>query len=443
MSILSKEQLVSYFEEGCTPKEAWKVGVEHEKFLFYKDNLKRVQYYGEDGIEMLLKKFIENGWKGKYEMGNLLSVSKGNSNITLEPGGQFELSGAPLTTVHDISQETRSHFTELSQLASSLNMQPLCLGFDPISTRDDISWIPKQRYNIMRKHMANKDIHGLDMMGRTATIQVNLDYSSEEDMRKKMYVGQFLQPLVMALFANSPFVEGKDSRFYSYRSHVWNYTDIDRCGCLPFVLEKDFSFERWVDYLLQVPMLFVTKDDVTQPIDMMTFDEFRKGKSKFDPTMEDWETHISTVFPDIRLKRYIEMRGADGGCSCFVTALAAFWVGLLYDEDALEEIYQYVNGFANEEFLELRDLVAKKAIHSKIKGNLLIEVAKLVLAISKRGLTNRAKQLNIESEAVYLKPLEEIVDTAKTRAQVLVEQFNSTWKNNIQKVFDSCQCKMI
>ena len=339
--IADKRQLVEYLESGSKPPAAWRIGTEHEKFVFRRSDLRRVPYGGPDGIAALLQGMMRFGWKPVVENGNTIALSNdARCSITLEPGGQFELSGAPLETVHQTCDEVHEHLRQVREVCDELGLGMIGLGFDPKWRREDISWMPKARYRIMRDYMPKKGRLGLDMMLRTCTVQTNLDYQSEADMVKKFRVSLALQPVAVALFANSPFVQGKPSGLLSQRSLVWTDTDPDRCGTLPFVFEAGFGFERYVNYMLDVPMYFVYRDGRYIDASGLSFRDFMAGRLAVlpgeIPRLGDWIDHLTTAFPEVRLKTFLEMRGADGGPWRRLCALPALWVGILYDGTALD-----------------------------------------------------------------------------------------------------------
>src|SRR3954468_9827748 len=339
--ITDKRQLVEYHAAGCKPPEAWRIGTEHEKFVFRRADLKRVPYDGPDGIKALLQGMTRFGWDPVLENGNIIALSNDSQcSITLEPGGQFELSGAPLETVHQTCDEVHEHLRQVREVCDELGLGMLGLGFDPKWRREDIPFMPKARYQIMRDYMPRRGSLGLDMMLRTCTVQTNLDFASEADMIRKYRVSLALQPVATALFANSPFTEGRPNGFQSFRSQIWTDTDPDRCGDLPFVFEDGFGFERYVDYALDVPMYFVYRDGRYIDAAGQSFRDFLKGRLPAlpgeVPLITDWGDHLTTLFPEVRLKRYLEMRGADAGTEPRLAALPALWVGLLYDGAALD-----------------------------------------------------------------------------------------------------------
>ena len=337
--VTSKRQLVEWLAAGSKPRDRWRIGTEHEKFGFRLKDLRPLPYDGPDGIRALLEGLKRFGWEAVEENGKPIALTQDNCNVTLEPGGQFELSGAPVRTIHETCAEVHTHLRQVKQVSAELGTGMLGLGFQPKWARDDIPWMPKARYKIMRDYMPKKGKLGLDMMLRTCTVQVNLDFASEADMVRKFRVSLALQPIATALFANSPFTEGRPNGFLSYRSHVWTDTDPDRCGILPFVFEPGMGFERYVDYLLDVPMYFVYREGQYIDASGQSFRDFLQGRLPAlpgeIPTVGDWSDHATTVFPEVRLKRFLEMRGADGGPWKRLCALPALWVGLLYDADAL------------------------------------------------------------------------------------------------------------
>jgi len=439
IEIDNKVQLIEYFVNGNTPKSEWGIGTEHEKFLYHRPDLKRLAYNSESGIREILNHLLKSGWQPILENGNIIGLKNDGASISLEPGGQYELSGKNIKTIHDTYEETKKHFDELRIISAKFDVLNLSLGFDPLWPREKMPWMPKKRYDFMKAYMPTKGSMGLDMMTRTATIQVNLDYMDEKDMIKKMRVGQAIQPIVTALFANSPFKNGKPNGYLSFRSHVWDHTDPDRCGFLPFIFDKNFGFERWTDYLLDVPMYFIYRDGEYIPTGNITFGEFMNGKHHLKPLMTDWETHVSTVFPDIRLKQFIEMRGADGSCCTHISALSAFWVGLLYDSDALENVSDYVKNWSIESIQKIRAQVPELALKAEY-GNLKVQqIVKDLIEISTKGLANRKLELGIDDESIYLEPIVEIAESGVTQADRLLDKYYHEWNEDIHKLF-MCNC---
>ncbi len=432
--IQHKSQLVEYFEQGSKPPENWGIGTEHEKFLFRKSNFQRLSFNAEPGIGVILSRMQTHGWQPIKEGKKTIGLRKNGASITLEPGGQFELSGENFRTVQETFRETRKHFEELNTICRTDDFFSLPLGVDPLTPLENVPWMPKERYRWMKNYMPGKGELGHEMMTNTASIQVNLDYASEPDMVKKMRIAQAFQPVATAIFANSPFYGGKPNGFLSYRAHIWNHTDPDRCGFLPFLFDEGFGFERWVDYLLDVPMYFICRNDSYLPANGITFGEFLQGKHSLKPTMEDWETHVSTVFPDVRLKQFIEMRGADAGCIRHIAALSALWVGLLYDDQSLEEAYDFISGWDIETMQDVRFQVPKKGLKAA-GGNIHVgNVSKQMYRIALDGLARRSEIRGIENEGWFLEPVREITESGTTQAETLLQQYNGNLKKNLAEI---------
>ncbi len=441
--IESKAQLVTYFEAGNKPKSEWRIGTEHEKFGFLTDTLAPVPYRGARSIKALLEGLRDRfAWDGVYEGENIIALSdpKGMANISLEPGGQFELSGAPLDCVHDTCEEVHEHLDQVREIGDALGIGFLGLGASPIWSRSETPVMPKGRYKIMAPYMDKVGSMGRDMMFRTCTVQVNLDFASEADMLQKLRVSLALQPIATALFANSPFLEGNPNGYKSFRSHVWTDTDNARAGMLPFMFENGAGFERYVDYALDVPMYFTMRNGQFINTVGESFRAFLDGKlpQLLDekPVMKDWADHLTTIFPEVRLKRYLEMRGADSGPTRRLCALPAFWVGLLYNQTALDAAWDVVKDWSTEERQNLRNDVPKLALQARIRGRTVQDIARDVLKISRNGLENRdMKGCKGNSEAAFLDTLDETVASGKTSADMLLELFNSSWNCDISRVF--------
>jgi len=438
--ITSKAQLVDYVAGGCKPADKWLIGTEHEKFVFHSDDFSPVAYEGANGIRALLEGLQSFGWQPVEENGNVIALSQNGANITLEPGGQFELSGAPLTSVHETCRETNEHLSQVKEIGQKLGIGFLGLGFIPKGRREDIPWMPKGRYAIMRRYMPTKGRLGLDMMLRTCTVQVNLDFASEADMVRKYRVALALQPAATALWANSPFVEGRPSGFLSYRSHIWTDTDPDRTGLPAYAFEDGMGFERHVDYVLDVPMYFVYRDGKYIDVAGSSFRDFMEGKLAALPgelpTMGDWADHMTTIFPEVRLKRYIEMRGADGGPWRRLCALPAYWVGLLYDQTALDAAWDLVKGWSLEEMLAARDSVPKSGLKTPFRRGTLQDVAKQSLAIARDGLARRRRLDGFQrDESFFLETLERSAQSGITPAEEMLAEFNGSWRGDIDEVY--------
>ena len=438
--IENRRQLVEYFAAGNKPRADWRMGTEHEKFGFDKKTLKPLPYEGDNGIRAMLEGMRRFGWEPGVEGNNTIALLRDKASVTLEPGGQFELSGAPLETVHETAAETSQHLAEVREVAGEIGAAFIGLGFAPQWKREDIHWMPKGRYKIMREYMPKKGKLGLDMMLRTCTVQTNLDFESEADMVKKFRVSLALQPLATALFANSPFVEGKDVGFKSYRSHIWTDTDPDRCGMLPFVFEGGFGFERYADYMLDVPMYFVYRDNKYIDASGQSFKDFLKGKLAARPgelpSINDWADHITTAFPEVRLKRFLEMRGGDGGPFANLCALPALWVGLLYDQSALDAAWDLVKGWSIEDHAFLRAETPKTGLATPFRGRALAKLAVEVLAIARSGLEAR-KRLDGRGndESVYLHMLDRVVESGRAPADELVERWRGDWQGSFAPLF--------
>ena len=438
--ITRREELVEFMASGARPPEKWKIGTEHEKFGFRLDDLRPPTYEGERGIGAMLNGLTRFGWAPVSENGNVIALTRGDGSITLEPAGQLELSGGQVDTVHDTCCEVTCHLKEVQTVADELQLGFLGMGFQPKFKREEMPWMPKGRYAIMRRYMPLKGQLGLDMMTRTCTVQVNLDFASEADMVKKFRVSLALQPIATALFADSPFTEGRPNGYLSYRSHIWTDTDPDRTGMLDFVFEDGFSFERYVDYLLDVPMYFSYRDGKYIDLAGRSFKDFLAGKLPelpgAHPNMKDWADHMTTAFPEVRLKKYLEMRGADGGPWNRLCALPAFWVGLLYDQTALDAAWDLVKDFTMTERHALRDGVPKHALKLPFRNGTVRDLALRALEIAGHGLARRAR-LNSTgaSEAVFLEPLIEFAQANQTPAERKLELFHNAWKGNIDPLF--------
>lgn len=437
----SMDQLAAPMAAGEKPREAWRIGTEHEKFVYDTADHHAPSYDEKGGIRDLLMDLTEFGWEPIVEGGNVIALKGADGNVSLEPAGQLELSGAPLETLHETCAETGRHLTQVKTIGDRTGKAYLGLGMWPDKTREELPIMPKGRYGIMLKHMPRVGTMGLDMMLRTCTIQVNLDYSSEADMVKKFRTSLALQPLATALFANSPFTEGKPNGYLSYRSHIWSDTDPHRTGMLPFVFEDGFGYERYVEYMLDVPMYFVFRDGKYIDAAGLSFRDFLKGELSVLPgelpRLSDWQDHLSTAFPEVRLKSFLEMRGADGGPWGRICALPALWVGLLYDQGALDAAWDLVKDWDMEGREALRSAAPKMGLDSPIPGGgTLRDIAAQVVEISRSGLAARGR-LNSsgDNETGYLEPLAEIVATGKVPAQKLLDLYNGEWGGDLSKIY--------
>jgi len=440
--IESHAQLVDSFARGEKPKDRWRIGTEHEKFVYATGDHHAPSYDEPGGIRALLGELAQHGWVPVEEGGNVIAMSGADGSISLEPAGQFELSGAPLDNLHETCAETGRHLDQVKAAGEKLGIGFLGLGMWPDKTRGELPIMPKGRYAIMLRHMPRVGTMGLDMMLRTCTIQVNLDYQTETDMVKKFRVGLALQPLATALFANSPFTEGKPNGMLSYRSHIWSDTDPHRTGMLPFVFEDGFGYERYADYALDVPMYFVYRDGKYIDAAGLSFRDFLRGELSVlpgeVPTLDDWNDHLSTAFPEVRLKTFLEMRGADGGPWNRICALPALWVGLLYDQGALDAAWDVVKHWTIDQRQTLRDAVPRLGLSAPIPGGgQLRDIAREVLDIANAGLTARARfNRSGDNETGFLDPLREIVRSGKVPAEVLLEKYHGAWGGDVTRVYD-------
>ncbi len=439
--IESRDQLIASFARGEKSSDHWRIGTEHEKFVYALGDHHAPSYDEASGIRALLGELTQYGWEPVMESGNVIALTGADGSISLEPAGQFELSGAPLDNLHQTCAETGRHLQQVKAAGDKLGVGFLGLGMWPDKTRAELPIMPKGRYAIMLRHMPRVGTLGLDMMLRTSTIQVNLDYASEADMVKKFRVGLALQPLATALFANSPFTEGKPNGMLSFRSHIWSDTDPARTGMLPFVFEDGFGYERYADYALDVPMYFVYRDGKYIDAAGLSFRDFLKGELSVLPgelpTIDDWNDHLSTAFPEVRLKTFLETRGADGGPWSRICALPALWVGLLYDNGALDAAWDLVKGWSLTERQALRDSVPELALDAPLPGGgRLRDIAGEVLDIAHAGLAARARLNGAgDNETGFLDPLREIVRSGKVPAQVLLDRYHGEWGGDISRVY--------
>ncbi len=441
VEIASKAQLVEFAESGNKPSEKWRIGTEHEKFGFTLDTLEPLPYGGPSGIEAMLKGLQRFGWQPDFEGDNVIALSMEGCSISLEPGGQLELSGAAVENLHQTCSEVHTHLAQVKEVGDEIGVGFLGLGFSPKWTLAETPIMPKGRYKIMRDYMPTRGQHGRDMMFRSCTVQVNLDYSSEADMIKKFRTSLALQPLATALFANSPFTEARPNGHLSHRSFIWTDTDPDRTGMLPFVFEEGFSFEQYVDYALDVPMYFVYRDGTYVSAAGQSFRDFMKGELPALPgelpNLVDWDNHLTTLFPEVRMKRFLEMRGADGGPWRRLCALPALWVGLLYDNTALDSAWDLVKGWSSEDRQRLREDVITKALKTEMPdGRTMRDFASEILDVASSGLKARKRMDSFgDDETHFLNALKTTVETGQTPAEEMLEKFHSDWQEKIDPVF--------
>jgi len=440
--IASVRELADYLAAGAKPRSGALIGTEHEKFGFPRGGTAPLPYAGPRGIRAMLEGIAGLGWEPVVEGGNPIALRKDRASVSLEPGGQFELSGAPLASLHETAAETDAHLDDVREIAGRLGVGFAPLGFHPTARREDMDWMPKGRYAIMRRYMPLKGKLGLDMMLRTCTVQVNLDFESEADMAQQFRIGLALQPMATALFANSPFKEGQPNGMLSYRSHVWTDTDPDRCGVPAVVFEPGFGFERYVEWVLDVPMYFVYRDGKYIDVAGQSFRDFMAGRLPGYPghvaTMGDWADHITTVFTEVRLKRYIEMRGADAGPRDRLVALPALWTGLLYDGAAQAAAAALVRGWSVDEIAAMRRDAPRLGLKTPFRKGTLADVAREALAIAAQGLRARNRRnARGEDESIHLAPLEEIAFSGVTPAERLLDRFRAEWSGDAGRALEA------
>ena len=438
-----RDQLAEYLAAGCKPPSNWRIGTEHEKFGYCKQTLKPLPYKGKASVFAMLDGLRQrHGWTSVEEMGSLIGLTKDGANVSLEPGGQLELSGAPLETIHETCDEVNAHLVDVKDIADTLGVGFIGLGAAPIWAYEDMPLMPKGRYKLMRDYMDRVGTMGKSMMFRTCTVQVNLDFETESDMVKKMRVGLALQPVATALFANSPFFDGEVNGHKSWRSRVWRDLDPARTGMLPFVFEDGFGFERWVDYALDVPMYFVYRDGTYVDALGQSFRDFLTGKLPAlpgeVPTLSDWADHLTTVFPEVRAKQFIEMRGADGGPWRRLCALPAFWVGLMYDKSALDAAWDLVKDWDQETREALRIAASEDGLQAKTHGLAMHELARQVVAISEQGLKARARPGVgglVPDETHFLSALKESIESGEVPADELLAQYYGVWGGDLSRIY--------
>jgi glutamate--cysteine ligase len=438
--IQSRDDLVRHLSKGCRPADQWRIGTEHEKFVYDLKTHKPVSYEGKPGIRQLLEGMQRFGWQPLREGDNIIGLTQSDASLSLEPGGQFELSGAPLRTIHDTCAEVDTHLEQTREVANEIGAGVLGFGFAPNWTLAETPVMPKGRYKIMRDYMPKVGGYGLDMMFRTCTVQVNLDFESEADMVKKFRVGLALQPITTALFANSPFREGKPSGFLSYRAQVWTDVDNARAGMLPWVFEGGMGFERYVDYALDVPMYFLYRDGKYIDMAGKSFRDFLARKipevAHIEPMLSDWADHLTTIFPEVRLKSFLEMRGTDGGQWRRICGMPALWVGVLYDSQALDAAWDLVKDWTAEERQAMRDSVGKLGFRAPFRNTTVHTLAHRLLEISGEGLKRRAELDGAGmSEEGFLNPLRELVARGYTRAEEMLKNYYGPWKGDLTPLF--------
>ena len=440
--IESREQLAEYLASGCKPRSAWRIGTEHEKFGYCKDTLRPLPYDGPRSVRAVLEGLRDQfGWRPIEEAGALIGLTKNGANVSLEPGGQLELSGAPLENIHQTCAEANQHLAEVKSVADALGVRFLGLGVAPHWSREEMPVMPKGRYGIMRAYMQKVGTHGLDMMFRSCTIQVNLDFADEADMAQKLRVGLALQPLANALFAASPLMDGRPTGHVSTRGRIWRDVDPDRTGIPAFVFEDGFGFERWVDYALDTPMYFVFRDGQYIDASGQSFRDFMEGRLPAlpgeTPTLSDWADHLTTLFPEARIKKFLEMRGADGGPWRRICALPAFWVGLLYDQSALDAAWDLAKHWTQAERVALQRDAADAGLKAEVRGRTLQDLAIEVLGISQAGLKARAQAAEFDvDEAHFLNDLKQVAQTGETLSEEILRRWEGEWDRRFEPLFE-------
>jgi len=429
--------LAAYMEQGCKPKSRWSIGTEHEKFGWLTDSRAPLPYAGDRSISALFAGLeARYGWAPAREGANVIGLTRGDANISLEPGGQFELSGGMMPDLHAGAVELQTHLDEVASIAGPMGVRFMGIGAAPEWTADEMPVMPKGRYRLMTDYMGRVGTHGTQMMYRTCTVQVNLDYGSEADMVQKLRVSLALQPVATALFASSPFFEGKPNGHRSWRSRIWRGLDDARTGMLPFAFQPGFGFQEYVDWVLDVPMYFVYRDGKYVNALGQSFRAFMKGELPAlpgeKPTLSDWADHMTTVFPEARVKRYIEMRGADCGDQAHINALPAFWVGLMYDQTALDAAWDLVKGFDAETREGLRVAASVNALQGEAGGVKLLDLARAAVRLSQAGLAARGF-----GEEVYLAPLLESLATGKTQADRWLDHVAHDWAGSLTLIYEA------
>ncbi len=441
--MIKKNDLIDYFFKGIKDKNNLKIGVEHEKFVLSKKTNKQVSYNMQNGIKDILLRFVKNGWIPKYDDNGktIIALGRFGESITLEPGGQLELSGAQLTNIHQTCTETTRHLKELKEIGKEFSFNLLGLGVEPSLKLDELPWMPKQRYNIMKNYMPKVGTLGHHMMKRTCTNQVNLDYYSEEDMKRKFRFMLNIEGIATAIFANSPFDNKKISEYKSLRAHFWHHTDKNRTGLLPFIFKKDFNFEKYVDYALDIPMYFIIRNNKYINMTKYTFRDFFENKlvdeKIIEPTIDDWINHLSTLFPQVRLKQFLEIRSMDACSWDLICSQPAFWIGLVYNQDSFNKAQELVESWTQDDRNYINNIVPKEGLQAKFKDGTILDVAQNLFEISKQGLNARNilarnKKYN---ETFYVRDLESNLSRGESPADLLINKFNNEWDHDINKIY--------
>ncbi|MDF3605639.1 glutamate--cysteine ligase [Paracoccus sp. DMF-8] len=441
--IENPQQLADYIASGEKPREDWRIGTEHEKFGYDHQNHMPLPYEGDTSVKAMLEGLQQRfGWEPVLEAGHIIGLTRNGANVSLEPGGQLELSGAPLETIHQTCDEVNQHLAEVQEIADGMGAGFIGLGAAPVWRLEDMPMMPKGRYRLMTDYMTRVGTMGRDMMYRTCTVQVNLDFASEQDMVQKLRVSLALQPVATALFASSPFLNGQKNGMKSWRSWIWQNLDKDRTGMLPFAFEDGMGYQRWVDYVLDVPMYFVYRDGQYINALGQSFRDFMQGRLPAlpgeVPTLSDWADHLTTVFPEARVKKFIEMRGADGGPWRRLCALPAFWVGLLYDQGALDAATDLIRGWDAETRDAWRGVACREGLQGVVNGRSMQDLAREVLDIAEAGLKARARPGAgglVPDETHFLNTLRESVDSGRVQADELLDKYAHDWAGDLNRIY--------
>jgi glutamate--cysteine ligase len=437
--IATTSQLAAYLATGCKDPDRFRIGTEHEKFGFRLRDLTPPPYE-PGGIRAMLEGIAADGWEPILDNGQPIGLTKDGASVSLEPAGQFELSGGLCRTLHETQAELDQHLAEVRPVAERLGLGFAPLGFHPLARREEMPWMPKGRYAIMKRYMPKVGTRGLDMMTRTCTVQVNLDFASEADMVRKLRVSLALQPFATALFASSPFYEGAPNGLMSNRAQVWTDTDNARAGIPAAVFEPGFGFERFAEFALDVPMYFVYRDGRYIDVAGASFRDFMAGRLPgFEgqrPTMGDFSDHLTTIFTDVRLKRFLEMRGADAGSPAMMTALSAFWVGILYDGAALTAAEALVADLGAEALMAVRAEVPARGLDAAWRRGRLRDLVRPLVTIAEDGLAARGLvNAEGEDERIYLEPLREIAAGGPTQAEHWLARWDGAWGGDTRRIF--------
>lgn len=437
--VASISELVDYLRQGEKPADRFQIGTEHEKIGLRVDDLRPVPYEGDRGIGVLLEQIArEDDWTPVHEEANVIALVKGGASITLEPGGQLELSDAPVRTIFETCREFNRHLDVVRRVSAPMGLIWLSLGCNPLHEVVDVPRMPKARYRIMSRYLPTRGDLSLHMMHLTATVQANLDYSDEADMVAKMRTAMGVTPVVSAIFANSSIAGGKPTGFVSRRIHFWRHTDSDRCGLLPFVFEPDFGYARYVDWAIDVPMFFVVRDGKYLPTEGLTFRQFvQKGHAGHRATLSDFDRHLTTLFPEVRLKRVLEMRGADAVPSHLTCALPALWKGILYDAEAMAAAWELVKDWSFEERVAALEAVARQGLAADVPGGPVLPLARQLVTIAFGGLRRIAHPgESRDDERGFLEPLFQQLETGKSPGQVILDHWEGDWGGAFERLIE-------